>query len=91
MIKYLRSFYGGFTMEFKKCVRCGCFFVSTNDVCCNCESKDRFDIAKLNSILEDNNDFNSIEELSTISGINLNNLNRFIANDKISGIENISL
>ena len=78
-------------MEFKKCIRCGCFFASNNNICCNCESKDLHDIAKLNNILEENNNFNSVEELSLASGVNLNNLNRFIANDKISGINNISL
>ena len=76
-------------MEFKKCVRCGCFFASTNNVCCNCESKDNFDIAKLNNYIEENDNFTSIEELSTLSGINLNNLNRFISNKKINGIDNI--
>lgn len=75
-------------MEFKKCARCGCFFMSNNDVCCNCESKDRFDIAKLNNFLEENNDnFNSVESLSIASGINLNNLNRFIKNNKITNLD----
>ena len=78
-------------MEFKRCVRCGCFFMSNNDVCCNCDSKDKFDIAKLNTILEEEPTFNSIEELSIESGINLNNLNRFISNNKILGINNINL
>lgn len=78
-------------MEFKKCVRCGCFFMSNNDVCCNCESKDRFDISKLNNIIDEDISFNSIEDLSIASGVNLNNLNRFISNNKISGINNISL
>ena len=77
-------------MEFKKCIRCGCFFASSNNVCCNCESKDRFDIAKLNNIIEENDDFNSIEELSNISGININNLNRYISDNKIIGIENLN-
>lgn len=71
-------------MEFKKCVRCGCFFVSENDVCCNCEAKDRFDISKLNSIIEENPIFDSVQDLSIISGVNLNNLNRYIKNDKIT-------
>lgn len=75
-------------MEFKRCVRCGCFFMSNNDVCCNCESKDRYDIAKLNNILDEDINFNSVEDLSIVSGVNLNNLNRFIANNKI---DNISL
>ena len=78
-------------MEFKKCARCGCFFMSSNDVCCNCESKDKIDIAKLSNFLEENNNcFNSVESLSIASGINLNNLNRFIKNNKISDL-NINL
>lgn len=78
-------------MEFKKCMRCGCFFMSDNDVCCNCQSKDRMDISKLNSISEKNISYNSVQDLSIASGININNLNRFIANNQISGIDNISL
>lgn len=74
-------------MEFKKCARCGCFFISNNDVCCNCESRDRFDIAKLNNILEENDNLNSVESLSIASGINLNNINRFIKNNKISNLD----
>ena len=78
-------------MEFKRCARCGCFFMSSNDVCCNCESKDKFDISKLNNFLEENNDcFNSVESLSVASGINFNNLNRFIKDNKISNL-NINL
>ncbi len=74
-------------MEFKKCMRCGCFFMSDNDVCCNCQSKDRMDISKLNSILDENISYNSIEDLSIASGININNLNRFISNKQISDID----
>ena len=70
-------------MEFKKCIRCGCFFISDDDVCCNCSSKDRIDISKLNTILDESNNFNSIQELSIASGVNINNLNRFISNNKI--------
>jgi len=68
-------------MEFKKCVRCGCFFVSNNDVCCKCESKDSADIARLNNFINTTNDITSIDEISTSTGISLNNINRFI-NDK---------
>ena len=70
-------------MEFKKCARCGCFFMSNNEVCCNCESKDMSDIAKLNNILEDNINIKSIQELSCECGITINNLNRYIKNNKI--------
>ena len=71
-------------MEFKKCVRCGCFFMSDSDVCCNCETKDMLDIAKLNTILDENNNLNSIEDLSIASGVNITNLNRYISNNKLS-------
>lgn len=74
-------------MEFKKCMRCGCFFMSDNDVCCNCQLRDKMDIAKLNSILYENNSFNSIQDLSILSGVNINNLNRFIANNEISNLD----
>lgn len=74
-------------MEFKKCMRCGCFFMSDNNVCCNCESKDRMDISKLNSILDETNNFNSVQDLSILSGVNMNNLNRFIANKQISDLD----
>ena len=57
--------------------------MSNNEVCCNCESKDMSDIAKLNNILEDNININSIQELSCESGITINNLNRYIKNNKI--------
>ena len=33
-------------MEFKKCIRCGCFFASDNDTCCSCTCKDNADIFK---------------------------------------------
>lgn len=78
---------GGLIMEFKKCMRCGCFFMSDNNVCCNCESKDRMDISKLNSILDETNNFNSVQDLSILSGVNMNNLNRFIANKQISDLD----
>ena len=74
-------------MEFKKCARCGCFFISDNDICCNCEAKDRYDMAKVNSILDENISFDSIQDLSIKSGVNLNNLNRFIKQNKISNLD----
>ena len=34
-------------MEFKKCNRCGCFFVSEHNVCEHCNPKDTFELSKL--------------------------------------------
>lgn len=71
-------------MEFKRCMRCGSFFSSNNNICHDCELRDQSDIAKLNNILENSPNINSIEELSLNSGINLSNINRFIENKFIS-------
>ena len=71
-------------MEFKRCPRCGNFFVSNNNICCNCQVKDRADIAKLNNILDSSSNINSINELSANSGVNPSNINRFIENKFIS-------
>ena len=65
-------------MEFKKCMRCGWFFMSDNDVCCKCQSKDDIDIARLNNFLDENVNISSAEDLSVGTGITVNNINRFI-------------
>ena len=71
-------------MDFKKCNRCGNFFVSENNICYECEIKDKADIAKLNNILINNSGINSINDLSASSGVNPSNINRFIDNNFIS-------
>ena len=83
MIKYFLKYGGNFVWNLRNVHVVVVFFMSNNDVCCNCESKDMFDIAKLNSIMEDNINFNSIQELSNESGITINNLSRYIKNNKI--------
>ncbi len=77
-------------MEFKKCVRCGCFFSTNNNVCCNCESKDKLDIYKLNT-LDDDININSIEDLSMSTGITINNLNRFIKDKENYGLNKFNI
>lgn len=71
-------------MDFKRCNRCGNFFVSNNDICYECEIKDRADIAKLNTILENSTGITSVNDLSANSGVNPTNINRFIKNNFIS-------
>lgn len=70
-------------MEFKRCNRCGNFFMSGDtDICYDCSIKDRNDIAKLNSILNNTN-INSAYELSINSGVKETNINRFLDNKYI--------
>ena len=68
-------------MEFKKCERCGCFFVSDNAICCNCEPKDTLEILTLKNYLEVNNEENTVENLSINTGISEKNLNRYLNMD----------
>ena len=70
-------------MEFKRCSRCGAFFsYGDNEVCYDCVSKDKIDIAKINSVLE-NSAITSAQELSINSGVKLDNINRYIENNFI--------
>ena len=71
-------------MEFKKCARCGCFFVSEAEVCPKCLPKDRCDISKLTNYINDNNITASIiSNLSVNTGITLKNINRYLDSDII--------
>lgn len=69
-------------MEFKKCVRCGCFFLSNDEVCCNCKPKDLCDSKKLGDFLENAPNITSIEDISIGTGISVKNISRFIESGK---------
>ena len=73
-------------MEFKRCARCGCFFESSNSVCCNCEAKDKQDIYALNNYLLDFPSVSSIDNLSYNTGVSTKNISRFIENNIISNL-----
>ena len=73
-------------MEFKKCKRCGCFFLSESDVCRNCTPKDSFEISKLKNYLESENYSNSIDCISVDTGITVKNLNRYLENEEFSDL-----
>ena len=75
-------------MEFKKCDRCGCFFASNDNVCHNCLTKERFEMSKFKTYIEENNisDINSLNELSIGTGISGKTLNRFLSQDDFSSL-----
>lgn len=75
-------------MEFKKCDRCGAFFVSNDNVCYNCSTKERADFAKFKNYIEVNNidNINSLNTLSIESGIGEKTLNRFLNYEDFSNI-----
>ena len=68
-------------MNFKKCSRCGCFFVSNGDVCPNCQPKDNFEMSKLRNFLEETEINCSMENISYNTGISMQNLNRYFSKD----------
>ncbi len=73
-------------MEFKKCKRCGCFFLSENTVCENCTQKDSFEISKLKNYFEGENYSNNIDCISVDTGITVKNLNRYLENEEFSDL-----
>ncbi len=68
-------------MEFRRCARCGCFFVTDGEVCNNCAPKDRLDIFKLQNYFEENTD-NSIDNISINTGISAKNVTRYLNNNQ---------
>lgn len=71
-------------MQFNKCSRCGCFFVTNDSVCPNCKPKDISDMNKLKGFLEEVNPEASIEEISCGTGISTKNLHRLFCSDELA-------
>lgn len=69
-------------MNFNKCCRCGCFYISNSHVCPNCEPKDINDISTLKNYFNENGLPNSMESLSSFTGISQKNVNRLISENK---------
>lgn len=73
-------------MQFNKCSRCGCFFMTNDSVCPNCKPKDMCDINKLKTFLEDAKSNSSVEEISCSTGISEKNLHRLFASDEFANL-----
>ena len=66
-------------MEFKRCTRCGGFYISEGDVCSNCITKDNLELGTFRNYVQENGLSNSLEHLSNQTGISVKNLSRFIS------------
>lgn len=74
-------------MDFKKCARCGCFFLSEAEVCPKCLPKDKCEISKLTNYINENNITEySITNLSVNTGISQKNINRYLDSNIIPKI-----
>lgn len=65
-------------MEFKKCIRCGNFYLSEADVCPNCTTKDTLEFEKFKKYISENGINNNLDILAQETGISEKNLNRFL-------------
>ncbi len=75
-------------MEFKRCERCGSFYLSESNICENCSPKDSFELSKLRNYFEGDIQANSIDSISIDTGISVKNLNRYLGNEEFSEISN---
>lgn len=82
-------------MEFNKCSRCGNFFVSNDDVCPKCKTKDTLEFETFKNYVEQNGINQNLDILSTETGISVKNLNRFLDytgyNNSSNSLKNIKL
>ncbi|MBQ2938114.1 MAG: hypothetical protein IJE05_04480 [Clostridia bacterium] len=82
-------------MEFNKCSRCGNFFVSNDEVCPKCKTKDTLEYETFKNYVEKNGINTDLNALSNETGISTKNLNRFLNytdyNGSISESQNIKL
>ena len=51
-------------MNFNKCSRCGCFFMTNSSVCPNCQPKDQYEMGQLKNFLEENTNQINLDNLS---------------------------
>ena len=78
-------------MEFKKCSRCGNFYVSNGNVCPKCSPKDNLEFSTFNSYINENGLEESIDTISGKTGISVKNLNRFMEYNKLEQKNNVNL
>ena len=78
-------------MNFNKCGRCGCFFVSEGNVCPSCAPKDVSEMAKLNNYFTENDSTISVKDLSYATGISVKNLSRFVSDKNFEYKKKIQL
>lgn len=76
-------------MEFRKCSRCGNFYVSSGNVCPKCSTKENLELSVFNSYIEQNGHDDSIDIISGKTGISTKNINRFLEYNNLKGQEHI--
>ena len=75
-------------MNFKKRLRCGCFFASEDSVCPSCQTKDEIDKNSIRNYLENNDTPQNAESLAFQAGVSIKNINRFMETKEFSPLKN---
>ena len=65
-------------MELNRCSRCGNFYMSTGNVCPKCSTKDGVEFSTFKSYIQENGLENSVNTISSQTGISVKNINRFL-------------
>lgn len=66
-------------MEFKRCARCGSFFVTAGEICEACMPKDRLEFVKFKDYVENSSESNSVHSISINTGISTRNVSRYLS------------
>ena len=70
-------------MNLNRCERCGCFFVTDQNICPKCEPKENFEMQQLKNYLSTHTT-STVEDISTNTGISERNLDRFLKQDEFA-------
>lgn len=65
-------------MEFRKCNRCGGFFMAEGAVCPKCTPKDNLELSTFKTYIEENGVGASVDTISFDTGIAEKNINRYL-------------
>lgn len=71
-------------MNFKKCSRCGSFYLADGDVCPKCSNKEVFERSTFKTYLQENGFDGSVSNVSAQTGIAEKHLNRFLTYNEFS-------
>lgn len=77
-------------MEFRKCSRCGSFYVTDGYVCPKCSAKDNLEFSTFQNYIKENGIQDNLDIISGETGISVKNINRFLGYDGITKIVNNS-
>ena len=73
MIQYsqtkLKKRLGGINMDFNKCSRCGNFYLSNDDLCPKCKTKDMLEYETFKTYISENGFNNNLDYLSEKTGM----------------------